>query len=89
MDASDGTVTVNLIPVIDEVLARKHWPGTSAVGKLLNSNRDAGQWAARKTWYDLYEVIANSRDALKAIEGRSDPGKTCFWMKSTPSRKAS
>jgi hypothetical protein len=32
------------------------------------NNRDAGQWAARKPWYDLYEVIANSRDALKSIE---------------------
>lgn len=33
------------------------------------NNRDAGQWAARKTWYDLYELIANNRDALKAING--------------------
>jgi hypothetical protein len=32
------------------------------------NNVEAGQWLARKPWYDLYEVIATSRDALRALE---------------------
>lgn len=31
-------------------------------------NRDAGQWVNRKPWYDLYEAIATSTDALTALE---------------------
>jgi hypothetical protein len=31
-------------------------------------NLDAGQWLARKPWYDLYEVIATQTDALKALD---------------------
>lgn len=33
------------------------------------NNVDAGQWLARKPWYDLYEVIATNRDALRALDG--------------------
>jgi predicted permease len=42
---ADDTRDSPPVIVIDEVLARKHWPGTSAVGKLLNPNRDPGKWA--------------------------------------------
>jgi hypothetical protein len=32
------------------------------------NNRDAGQWYNRKTWYDLYEVIATNTDAILAMD---------------------
>lgn len=32
------------------------------------NNRDAGQWFNRKTWYDLYEVIATNTDAIVALD---------------------
>ncbi|MEW5915297.1 MAG: ABC transporter permease [Gemmatimonadota bacterium] len=33
------------VVIIDEVLAKRHWPTESAVGKLLNPNREEGAWA--------------------------------------------
>jgi predicted permease len=33
------------VVIVDEVLARTHWPQGSAIGKQLNPNRDPGQWA--------------------------------------------
>jgi putative ABC transport system permease protein len=33
------------VVIVDEALARKHWPSESAIGKRLNPNRDPGQWA--------------------------------------------
>jgi hypothetical protein len=32
------------------------------------NNNDAGQWLARKPWYDLYEVVATATDGLKALD---------------------
>jgi predicted permease len=33
------------VVIIDEVLARRHWAGQSAIGKRVNPNRNAGEWA--------------------------------------------
>jgi hypothetical protein len=37
--------------------------------RIVFDNIDAGGWTNRKPWYDLYEVIATSTDALRALEG--------------------
>ncbi|MBC7897869.1 MAG: ABC transporter permease [Cytophagaceae bacterium] len=49
--------------VIDEVLAQKHWPGASAVGKRLNPNRDPGQWAT------IVGVVRHVRNAGPRSDG--------------------
>ena len=33
------------VVIIDDVLARTHWPGQSALGKQVNPNREPGAWA--------------------------------------------
>ncbi|HEY4303664.1 MAG TPA: ABC transporter permease [Gemmatimonadaceae bacterium] len=43
--ASTDTRAAPSVVIVDEALARAHWPGQSAIGKRLNPNRDAGRWA--------------------------------------------
>ena len=43
--APTDTRSAPSVVVVDEALARAHWPGQSAIGKRINPNRDAGQWA--------------------------------------------
>ncbi|MGH7712024.1 MAG: ADOP family duplicated permease [Gemmatimonadaceae bacterium] len=33
------------VVIIDDVLAHRHWPGQSAIGKQINPNRGPGEWA--------------------------------------------
>ena len=43
-DATDRPNSPSVV-VVDEALARKHWPGQSAIGKRVNSDLPDGQWA--------------------------------------------
>jgi putative ABC transport system permease protein len=43
-DATDAANAPSVV-IVDEALARAHWPGQSAIGKRVNGNRNTGQWS--------------------------------------------
>jgi predicted permease len=52
------------VVVVDELLARRHWPGKSAVGKRINLiGREVGEWAT------VVGVVAHVRNAGPQEEG--------------------
>jgi putative ABC transport system permease protein len=57
------TRDVPQVVVVDETLARRYWPGQPAVGKRLNPNGDAGDWAT------VVGVVAHVRSGGPQAEG--------------------
>jgi putative ABC transport system permease protein len=53
------------VVIVDEALARTHWPQESAIGKQLNPNRDPGQWAT------VVGVVRHVRNAGPRNDGES------------------
>jgi predicted permease len=61
-DATDRRDSPPVV-VVDEALARKHWPGESAIGKRVNLDLPAGQWAT------VIGVVGHVHNAGPQAEG--------------------
>ena len=61
-DATDRPGSPPVV-IVDEALARKHWPGQSAIGKRVNSEPPAGQWAT------VVGVVGHVHNAGPQAEG--------------------
>ncbi|MDB4909014.1 MAG: permease [Gemmatimonadetes bacterium] len=61
--SSADVATSPAVVIVDELLARQHWPGVSALGKRLNPNGNPGQWAT------VIGVVAHVRSHELASEG--------------------
>jgi predicted permease len=61
--SAEDTATSPLVVVIDEVLARKYWPGEPAVGKRINPNGPKDSWAT------VIGVVSHVHNAGPQAEG--------------------